>query len=63
MDAWITLIGSVGFPIVACLYMFKIYEKQGEVLSDLRVAITKLTERLDVDIDSLSDKKGDGKNG
>ena len=51
METIINMIGSVGFPIVACLYMFKIYEKQNEILADLRVAITKLTERLDVDLD------------
>lgn len=54
METIINMIGSVGFPIVACLYMFRIYEKQNEILADLRVAITKLTERLDVDLD----KKG-----
>ena len=50
----INMIGSVGFPIVACLYMFRIYEKQNEIIADLRIAITKLTERLDIDLD----KKG-----
>ena len=50
METLINMIGSVGFPIVACIYMFRIYEKQSDILADLRDAITKLTERLNNDL-------------
>ena len=53
----ITLIGSLGFPIVACIYMFKIYEKQTEVLADLKGAIIQLSEKLDNHLDSDSKKE------
>lgn len=51
------LIGSVGFPIVACVYMFILLNKQGEnhkaemnaitsAINDLKIAINTLVERL-----------------
>ena len=52
-----TLIGSLGFPIVACVYLFKLYEKQTDVLSDLKVAITQLSEKLDNHLDNDSKKE------
>ena len=53
-----TLIGSLGFPIVACIYMAYINNEQNKrhetesremtsAINDLRVAITSLTEKLD----------------
>lgn len=52
------VIGSLGFPIVMCVLIFKYLEQEQEahkeeiaslkdVISDLKVAITSLTERLD----------------
>lgn len=54
-------IGSVGFPIVACIYMVYVNNKQNEAhkeemskvteaISELKIAIITLTDRL---------KKGD----
>lgn len=51
------LIGSVGFPIVACVYMFILMNKQSEnhkaemnamtsAINDLKIAINTLVERL-----------------
>ena len=53
-----TLVGSLGFPIVACIYMAHINNEQNKrhesenremtsAINDLRVAITSLTEKLD----------------
>lgn len=42
-----TTIGSLGFPIVACCYMFYIYNKQVDVINELKIAINKLIDRLD----------------
>lgn len=51
------IISSVGFPIVACLYMAYVNNQQGqrhqsemdkvtEAITELKVAITTLNERL-----------------
>lgn len=56
------LVGSLGFPIVACIYMAKIQEKQNEQhskeVSELRQtvenntkAMIKLCTKLGVDVD------------
>lgn len=42
----VTLIGSLGFPIVMCLLMYKQNLKMTDVISELKEAITILTERL-----------------
>lgn len=52
-----TLIGSLGFPIVACIYMAYINNEQNKrheteshemasVINELKIAITTLTEKL-----------------
>lgn len=40
------LIGSLGFPIVACIVMFKQNSKLQETLSDLTKALTTMNERI-----------------
>lgn len=42
----ITAIGSVGFPIVACCYMFYLYGKQIEVINELKVVLAEIKERI-----------------
>lgn len=53
-------IGSVGFPIIACVYLYLHMEKQDEqhkeemgeitkALNNNTIALTKLTERMGVD--------------
>jgi hypothetical protein len=60
------LIGSLGFPIVACLYMAKLQEKQNEQhskeVAELRKsvdnntnAMIKLCTKLGVDVDIKED--------
>ena len=55
-----TLIGSLGFPIVACIYMAYINNEQNKrhesesremtsAINELKVAITSLTEKLNID--------------
>lgn len=47
-----TFIGSVGFPIVACIFLFLQLNKQTETLNELKIVMTKLIDKLDVeDID------------
>ena len=49
----ITLVGSLGFPIVACIYLFKVFRAE---ISELRKAIenntkvmTRICAKLDID--------------
>lgn len=55
-----TLIGSLGFPIVACIYMAYINNEQNKrheteshemssAINELKIAITTLTEKLNKD--------------
>lgn len=55
----VSLIGSLGFPIVMCLMMFKYMEEEQkthreesnslrDAVNKLEIAITKLTERLNL---------------
>lgn len=57
INAIISLIGSLGFPIVACIYLAKTGEKQteahkeemdkvSEAINEMRLAIVALTEKL-----------------
>lgn len=57
INAFMTAIGSVGFPIVACCYMFYLNQKQTEqhaaetkswteALTELKIAIVSLTDKL-----------------
>lgn len=48
-----TLIGSVGFPIVACCFMGWLYVKFNETLKELTVAITKLTTKFDDHVSNM----------
>lgn len=56
-----TLIGSLGFPIVACIYMAYINNEQNKrheteshemasAINELKIAITTLTEKLNKDV-------------
>ena len=44
-----TFIGSVGFPIAACIFLFLQLNKQTETLNELKIVMTKLIDKLDVD--------------
>lgn len=46
MNEIITAVGSVGFPIVACCYMFYLYNKQIEVINDLKIVLAEIKERI-----------------
>ena len=50
-NAIATLISSVGFPIAACVCLFYLLNKQSETLNDLKLVMTKLIDKLDVDIE------------
>jgi len=51
-----TLITSVGFPIAACICLFYLLNKQTETLNELKIVMTKLIDKLDVDIEVRQDK-------
>lgn len=53
-----TLITSVGFPIAACCCLFYLLNKQTDTLNDLKIVMTKLIAKLDIDdIDLKVEKK------
>lgn len=51
-----TLITSVGFPIACCICLFYLLNKQTETLNELKIVMTKLIDKLDVDIEVRSEK-------
>ena len=53
-----TLIGSVGFPIVMCIYMTVTFNKTLERLDD---RILALSTRIDTLIDKVLEKQDDSK--
>ena len=46
IDSIVSIISSVGFPIFACIVMFKQNEELQKTLSDISSTMTLLTERL-----------------
>lgn len=56
VNAIATLISSVGFPIAACVCLFYLLNKQSETLNDLKLVMTKLIDKLDVDIEISREK-------
>lgn len=59
MEVIINMIGSVGFPIVACLYMFKLFNDLQKTLAELNVSLTVMNERISQIETKLDDKKED----
>lgn len=56
INAFSTLITSVGFPIAACICLFYLLNKQTETLNELKIVMTKLIDKLDVDIEVRQEK-------
>lgn len=54
----VSLIGSVGFPIVACCVMFIQNNKMQETLQELVKTLTTMNERLS-DVEKSVNLKGD----
>ena len=66
----INAIGSVGFPIVACIYMAwmhneqeKRHEEKEEQHSKERVAMTEALTKMNVVLSDIRDMLGKGSNG
>lgn len=57
ITALTTLISSVGFPIVACIFLFLQLNKQTETLNELKIVMTKLIDKLDVEDVDIKLKK------
>lgn len=47
MEELTTLISNIGFPIVACLFMFRQNQKLTETITDLKVTLTGIERRLE----------------
>ena len=47
------LVGSLGFPIVACCFMAWLYVQMNETLKDLTLAITELTAKFDSHVERV----------
>ena len=47
------LVGSLGFPIVACCFMAWLYVQMNETLKDLTLAITELTAKFESHFDRV----------
>lgn len=58
MEPIITMISTVGFPIVACVYMFKLFNDLQKTLADLNVSLTIMNERIS-EIENKFDEKGE----
>lgn len=56
VNAISTLITAVGFPIAACVCLFYLLNKQTETLNELKIVMTKLIDKLDVDIEVRKEK-------
>jgi len=52
-------ISTVGFPIVACVFLFKQNTKLSETIGDLKSTLTENTTLLKIMINKLDDKKGE----
>ena len=59
MEVIINMIGAVGFPIVACLYMFKLFNDLQKTLAELNVSLTVMNERISQIETKLDDNKED----
>lgn len=51
------LIGSVGFPIVACVALFTIMQKMTQALADLNTSLQIMNERISEIENKLDDKE------
>lgn len=47
------MISSVGFPIVACVFMAWLYVQMNDTLKELTVAITELTAKFESHVDHV----------
>ena len=58
-NAVMQAISTVGFPIVACVFLFKQNTKLSETIGDLKSTLTENTTLLKIMINKLDDKKGE----
>ncbi len=49
MNDIVTIINSVGFPIVACIYLAKRDEKTTAVLNQITITLRGIEKRLDME--------------
>ena len=56
VEAIFSMIGSVGFPIVACVYLFKLFNDLQKTLADLNTSLQVMNERISEIENKLFDK-------
>ena len=54
----VTAIGSLGFPIVACVYLFRLYDKTVSGLDKTLQGIDTLLNEMNKKLDSMFKKEG-----
>ena len=59
VNAVMQAVSTVGFPIVACVFLFKQNNKLSETIGDLKSTLTENTTLLKIMINKLDDKKGE----
>ena len=59
VNAVMQAVSTVGFPIVACIFLFKQNNKLSETIGDLKSTLTENTTLLKIMINKLDDKKGE----
>ena len=57
MDDVMTLISTVGFPIVACIYMARIMRAEIQTMTTAVNKLTTVVDDLNERLDRLEDKK------
>ena len=54
----VSAIGTLGFPIVACVYLFRLYDKTVSGLDKTLQAINTLLNEMNKKLDSMFMKEG-----
>ena len=55
-EAIVSLIGSVGFPIVACIWLFKIMQDFQKTLSEISATLQVMNDRIG-DLEKTNNEK------
>lgn len=59
VNAVMQAVSTVGFPIVACIFLFKQNTKLSDTIGDLKGTLTENTTLLKIMINKLDEKKGE----
>lgn len=62
MEQFTTLIGSYGFPIVACVFLWKFISTTLQKFTEAMNRNTKMLEKVSDSIDKIARERGEEKN-